>query len=37
MTIEAALDKCWEILAKNFEPMQTGLKDQLIAEFWPKK
>jgi V/A-type H+-transporting ATPase subunit B len=37
MPIEAALDKCWEILAKHFEPMQTGLKDQLTAEFWPKK
>lgn len=36
LPIEEALDKCWEILAKHFEPIQTGLKDQLTAEFWPK-
>jgi len=36
LPIEAALDKCWEILARYFEPMQTGLKNELINEFWPK-
>ena len=35
MPIEQALDKCWEILAKHLEPVQTGLKDELIKEFWP--
>ena len=35
--IEKALDLCWEILARHFEPVQTGLKDQLIKEFWPKE
>jgi len=37
MPIEQALDKCWEILAKHLEPVQTGLKDELIKEFWPRK
>lgn len=36
LPIEAALDKCWEILARYFEPMQTGLKNELTNEFWPK-
>jgi len=36
ITIERALDLCWEILARYFEPVQTGLKDHLINEFWPK-
>ena len=34
MPIEKALDRCWEILARHFEPMQTGLKNALIEEFW---
>jgi V/A-type H+-transporting ATPase subunit B len=37
MPIEQALDKCWEILAKHLEPVQTGLKDELIKEFWPAR
>jgi V/A-type H+-transporting ATPase subunit B len=37
MPIEQALDRCWEILAKHLEPVQTGLKDELIKEFWPRK
>jgi V/A-type H+-transporting ATPase subunit B len=36
MPIEQALDKCWEILAKHFEPVQTGLKEELMKEYWPK-
>src|SRR4030042_967601 len=35
MPIEQALDTCWEILAKHFEPVQTGLKDELSKEYWP--
>jgi V/A-type H+/Na+-transporting ATPase subunit B len=35
MPIEKALDQCWEILARHFDPMQTGLKNTLIEEFWP--
>jgi V/A-type H+-transporting ATPase subunit B len=37
MPIEQALDRCWEILAKHLEPVQTGLKEGLIKEFWPRK
>ena len=33
--IEDALDKCWELLAKHFTPAQTGLKQQLVSEYWP--
>ncbi|MBN1104136.1 MAG: V-type ATP synthase subunit B [Deltaproteobacteria bacterium] len=35
--IEQALDLCWDILARHFEPVQTGMKDHLIKEFWPKE
>ncbi|MBU2548034.1 MAG: V-type ATP synthase subunit B [Proteobacteria bacterium] len=37
LPLEAALGRCWEILAGHFEPVQTGLKDDLVAEFWPKR
>jgi V/A-type H+-transporting ATPase subunit B len=33
--IEEALDLCWDILARHFEPVQTGLKENLIEKFWP--
>lgn len=33
--IERALDLCWEILARHFEPVQTGLKNDMVKEFWP--
>jgi len=36
LPIEGALDRCWEILARHFEPMQTGLKNELTNEFWPR-
>jgi V/A-type H+-transporting ATPase subunit B len=35
--IEQALDLCWDILARHFEPVQTGLKNEMIKEFWPEK
>lgn len=35
--LEKALDKGWEILADCFTPQETGLKTDLINEFWPKK
>lgn len=35
--IEKALDLCWEILARHFEPVQTGLKDHLIRKYWPAR
>ena len=35
--LEGALDKGWEILASCFEPEETGLKSELIAEYWTNK
>ena len=35
--LEEALDKGWEILAECFEPNETGLRSELIAQRWPRK
>lgn len=35
--LEEALDLGWEILADCFEPNETGLRSELIAQRWPKK
>jgi len=35
--IEKALDLGWEILAECFEPEETGLRTELIKQFWPRK
>ena len=35
--LEKALDLGWEIMAMNFEPVETGIKSDIIKEFWPKK
>lgn len=35
--LEEALDLGWEILAKCFEPNETGLRSDLIAKRWPRK
>ncbi len=32
--IEKALDLCWEILGRHLEPVQTGLKEQMIRTYW---
>lgn len=37
ISLEEALDKGWEILAECFTPEQTGLRSELIEDFWPKK
>ncbi len=37
ITLEAALDKGWEILAQSFDPAETGLKSELVTEYWPSK
>jgi len=34
--LEKALDLGWQIMADNFEPVETGIKSDLIKEFWPK-
>ena len=36
MSLEAALDAGWAILAECFRPEETGLRTDLIAKFWPK-
>ncbi len=35
--LEQALDLGWEILADCFEKSETGIKSELIEEFWPAK
>ena len=35
--LEKALDLGWQILAENFEPAETGIKTELVKEFWPKR
>ena len=37
ISLEAALDKGWEILASIFEPEETGLRSELINQYWPNK
>jgi len=34
--LEQALDKGWEILAECFSPAETGLRSELLKQFWPK-
>jgi V/A-type H+-transporting ATPase subunit B len=34
--LEQALDRGWEILADCFEPMETGIKSEVLDAFWPK-
>jgi V/A-type H+-transporting ATPase subunit B len=35
--LEQALDNGWNILSQCFEKQETGLKTELVEEFWPKK
>ena len=35
--LEEALDRGWTILAECFKPEETGLRTELIKQFWPKK
>lgn len=34
--LEDALDMCWDVLRKHFEPAETGLSQKLIDEYWEK-
>ena len=36
LSLEQALDLGWEILADCFLKDETGIKSDLIEEFWPK-
>jgi len=35
--LEEALDTCWEILAENFEPAETGIRRAIVEKHWPKE
>ncbi|MFP4383816.1 MAG: V-type ATP synthase subunit B [Spirochaetia bacterium] len=35
--LEEALDRGWRILAECFTPEETGLRTELIRQFWPKR
>ncbi|MBO8435893.1 MAG: V-type ATP synthase subunit B [Spirochaetes bacterium] len=35
--LEEALDEGWKILSECFEPNETGLRTELIEEYWPKE
>ncbi len=37
LSLEGALDTGWKILAQCFEKDETGIKSDLIQEFWPKE
>ena len=37
ISLEAALDLGWKILAECFDKDETGIKSELISEFWPVK
>jgi len=32
-----ALDRCWDLLAKCFEPAETGIRRSIIEAHWPKE
>jgi V/A-type H+-transporting ATPase subunit B len=37
ISLEKALDLGWQIMAECFEPFETGIRSELIKEFWLKK
>ena len=37
ISLEAALDKGWEILSSCFTSEETGLRTELLKQFWPKE
>ncbi len=34
--LEEALDRCWQILAECFEPVEVGIRRAILDEHWPK-
>jgi len=34
LLLEAALDKCWALLRKHFEPAETGISKKLLDQYW---
>ena len=37
LPLEKALDLGWEILADCFEPVEAGIRTEIVEKFWPKK
>jgi V/A-type H+/Na+-transporting ATPase subunit B len=37
ISLEAALDKGWEIMSRCFDPADTGLRSDLVTQYWPSK
>jgi len=37
LKLEEALDLCWDVLKKHFEPSETGLSKKFIEQYWDKK
>ncbi len=37
LSLEDALDMCWDLLRKHFEPEETGISGKIIEEYWEKK
>ncbi|MCX7847116.1 MAG: V-type ATP synthase subunit B [bacterium] len=35
--LEKALDLCWDILARCFDPAEVGIKTSLIEKYWPSR
>jgi V/A-type H+-transporting ATPase subunit B len=35
--VEAALDLCWDILTRFFEPEEVGIKKELVDKYWGRK
>ncbi|MFO8014704.1 MAG: V-type ATP synthase subunit B [Phycisphaerae bacterium] len=36
ISLEEALDRCWEMLAECFDPAETGIRRAVIEKHWPK-
>jgi V/A-type H+-transporting ATPase subunit B len=34
--LERALDRCWEMLAECFDPVETGIRRSIIEAHWPR-
>ena len=34
--LERALDRCWEMLAECFEPVETGIRRSILEAHWPR-
>jgi len=37
LSLEAALDLCWQTMAECFEPQELLMKEQLIEKYYPRK